>query len=708
MSGRSGAGTRQVAAWLIPGLALVAWIGAEVLLYVPTPAQPSRPAIYGLYGLPYVAFAAVAGLIIRSRRASPVGWVLGWIGLLQGLDLLATELLSRLATTPRGSDVAGWALAVLAPVPIATTGLIVVLLLVFPDGRLPSPRWRWFLAAIGVLLLAVLVTQLTDPAPPNDVPGLPASPLAARAVHDALAPFVPFWTFPVAVLVAGWSLVQRYRAGGAVVRSQIKWLALSTVVLALCEAGNIALGDAVLAGVLDVVGKLAVVAAIGIAVLRHRLYDVDRAISRALAYGWLAVLVTGIYVLLVVGVGSALGHPAGPDLMLSLVATIVVALVSLPLRLRLQEGANRLVYGRRQAPYEFLAGFTRRLAERSEGGDPVPEIARALGEGLRARAAAVYLREQGEPAASGTWPPGAAPPDVAPTGSAPITHQGEHLGRLEVWTDSELTDAEGRLLEDLAQQAGLVIRNAALSTELQHRLTELRASRLRLVAAQDAERRRFERDLHDGAQQELLTVRMKLGSAERLVEGLPAVADLLREVQESTAMTLDSMRRLSRGLNPPLLQSHGLVPALVAHARRLPLPTEVRGNGGRFPADVETAVYFCCAEALQNVVKHAGALRAWVTVNGEPDRVCFVVGDDGCGLGAGDQAPGSGSGSGLQNMADRLEALGGRLDVRWDAEGTRVIGTVPLPRAGDPPATAVRPEAGRGMSPAVASVDTGG
>src|SRR6185312_9761836 len=122
----------------------------------------------------------------------------------------------------------------LSPVPIAATALIVVLLLIFPDGRLPSPRWRWFLAVIGVHLLLVLLAQVVDPAASQNVPGLPASPLADRALHAALAPFVSFWTFPVAVLVAGTSLVLRYRAGGAVVRSQIKWLALATVVLAVC------------------------------------------------------------------------------------------------------------------------------------------------------------------------------------------------------------------------------------------------------------------------------------------------------------------------------------------------------------------------------------------------------------------------------------------------------------------------------------------
>jgi signal transduction histidine kinase len=282
----------------------------------------------------------------------------------------------------------------------------------------------------------------------------------------------------------------------------------------------------------------------------------------------------------------------------------------------------------------------------------------------------------------GAWPPGVPLPGSGPTGSAAVVHGGEDLGVLEVWTDSELTDAEHRLLDDLAHQAGLVVRNAALSEELRDRLLELRASRLRLVTAQDAERRRFERDLHDGAQQELLTARMKLGSVERLASDLsPEVAELLREVHESTAATLESIRRLSRGLNPPLLQSHGLVAALVAHARRLPLPTEVCGTERRFPADVETAVYFCCAEALQNVVKHAGARHAWVTVENDRGRLCFEVRDDGRGLPAAREE----EGSGLQNMADRLAALGGRLEVVSDGGGTRVTGVLPLLRTSDTP-----------------------
>ena len=660
-------------AWALPAVALAVWMTGYVLAFRPPGPAPALPAIDVIYGVPYLAFVAVGGLIIRSHRASRVGWVMAGIGLLQGIGTLSGEVGRQLTASGLGKA-AGWLLLASTPVNVAATLLIVVLLLVFPDGHLPSPRWRWLLRLIAVLGVAVVVYQATSPVPPPDMPGLPVSPLAAPAVAAALAPFTSFTTFPVAVLVAAVSLVLRYRAGGPVVRQQIKWLALAAVVLALCEAGNIALGDNPFSGVFDAVGKLAVVAAIGVAVLRHRLYDVDLAISRALAYGWLAVVVTAIYVVLVVGVGAELGQADKPNLALSVAATIVVALVSLPLRARLQELANRLVYGRRQAPYDSLTGFTRRLADRYAVDDVLPEIAAALGEGLRARAVAIHLADDHAHDGVRAWPAGAPVPAAPPDARVPITHQGRELGSLAVWSQTGLTDGEQRLLADLAHQAGLVVHNAHLTEQLEQRLLELRASRLRLVAAQDAERRRFERDLHDGAQQDLVTLRMKIGQAERAADAHPELAALLAELREHTAATLEGIRRLSRGLYPPLLQSHGLVPALVAHARRLPLPVEVRGDDSRFPADVETAVYFCCVEALQNVLKHSGAGRAWIGVHDSGGELRFEVGDDGNGLPAGTPC----HGSGLQNMTDRLEALGGRLELRSGAGGTCVCGTVPL------------------------------
>lgn len=665
------------AAWLLPSVALGAWVLAYALAFAPPPGQPSLPAAYLVYGVPYLAFAAVGGLIIGHRKASRVGWILCGIGVGQGVATASGQLVRHLATSPATGELARWLVVVMAPAGIVSTVLIVVLLVVFPDGRLPSPRWRWFVAVIGVLTGAVTAYQVTTPDPESSIPGLPSSPLVNPAVAAVLAPVSSFSLFPAAVLVAAVALVIRYRSGTLVVRRQIKWLTLAAVVLAGSEVANIALGSDVLSGFFDAAGKLAVTAAIGVAVLRHRLLDVDLVISRALAYGWLAALVTGIYVALVVGIGSLAGYPTGPELLLSLVATIVVALVSLPLRSRLQEGANRLVYGRRQAPYESLTGFTRRLGDRYAIGDVLPDIASALGEGLRARSVAIYLHKDGATELATTWPDAVSVPDTEPGGSAEIGHQGQGLGRLAVWTpaDEQLNDTERRLLTDLAGQAGLVLHNARLAEELQRRLTELQASRLRLVTAQDAERRRLERDLHDGAQQDLVTLRMKLGHAERIAaDAGPQVIALLAEVREHTAATLESIRRLSRGIYPPLLQSQGLCPALVAHARRLPVPVEVRGGEQRFAREIETAVYFCCVEALQNTVKHAHAGRAWLAIDCRDGLLRFEVGDDGRGF---DPARAE-QGCGLQNIADRLEALGGRVHVWTSIAGTRIEGTVPL------------------------------
>jgi signal transduction histidine kinase len=658
-------------------LALVAWVLAYVVAFAPPPGQPSLPALYLIYGVPYLAFAAVGGLIIRHQRASLVGWIMCGIGVGQGLATAAAEVIRQLAASPGTSELAGWLLVVVMPVPVLATLLIVLLLVVFPDGRLPSPRWRWFLYVIGALSVVVVVFQITDPNPDAQIPGLPPSPLANPELAGLLAPLASFWLFPLAVAVAAASLVPRYRSGTVVVRQQIKWFILAAVVLALCEIGNNALASDVLSGLLDAAGKLAIVAAIGIAVLRHRLFDVDLAISRALAYGWLAALVTALYVALVVGVGALVGRPASPDLLLSLAATIVVAVVSLPLRSRLQAGANRLVYGRRQAPYEALAGFTRRLGERYAVDDLLAEMAAALGEGLRVMACAIYLDQHGQMELATAWPAGPVPPGADAVQSIEINHRGQRLGRLDLWTEpgQELTDTERRLLVDLAHQAGLVLHNARLTTELQRRLDELHASRHRLVNAQDAERRRLERDLHDGTQQDLVTLRMKLGQAERTaVDAAPHLTALLCELREHTAATLENIRRLSRGLYPPLLQAQGLGPALTAHSRRLAVPVDVRAVDARFAPELENAVYFCCVEALQNTAKHAQANRAWLSIERRNSNLSVEIGDNGRGFDLADIE----YGSGLHNITDRIEVLGGRVQVNSAGAGTRIEASIPL------------------------------
>jgi signal transduction histidine kinase len=233
-----------------------------------------------------------------------------------------------------------------------------------------------------------------------------------------------------------------------------------------------------------------------------------------------------------------------------------------------------------------------------------------------------------------------------------------------------LTPSGEKLIGDLAGQAGLVLRNVRL-------IEELRASRQRLVAAQDEERRRLERNIHDGAQQQLVALGIQLGLAKRLAsKESPSLAELLEKLQTQSTEALDDLRDLARGIYPPLLADQGLAAALSAQARKASFPVEVQSDGiGRYPQEAEAAVYFCCLEALQNVAKYAGATKAKVRLLADGDAVSFEVTDDGKGFDS-ERTP---LGSGLQNMADRLAALGGTLAVRSQpGEGTTVAGSLPV------------------------------
>ena len=240
-----------------------------------------------------------------------------------------------------------------------------------------------------------------------------------------------------------------------------------------------------------------------------------------------------------------------------------------------------------------------------------------------------------------------------------------------------LTPIEEKLVTDLAHQAGLVLKNVGLTADLQRRLEELRASRQRLVAAQDEERRRLERNLHDGAQQNLVAIKVKLGLAEMMTTKDPAKAgDLISSLKADTDEALDTLRDLARGIYPPLLADQGLKAALESQARKATLPVTVEADGaGRYPQEVEAAVYFCVLEALQNVQKYAGATTAVVRLSEVEQQLRFEVFDDGRGF---DQAHGA-RGAGLTNMEDRLDALEGKLAIASEpGRFTRISGSLPL------------------------------
>jgi signal transduction histidine kinase len=428
--------------------------------------------------------------------------------------------------------------------------------------------------------------------------------------------------------------------------------------------------------------------------VKYRLYDIDVFISRALVYGSLAVFITAVYVGIAVGIGTVVGSGGKPNLGLSILATAIVAVGFQPVRERLQRVANRLVYGKRATPYEVLSHFSERVAESYASEDVLPRMARVLQEGTGAESATVWLRasEELRPAASfpdlvalhqpvpmrnGTLP---AFPDA--TRSVAVRHQGEVLGALTVSKrrGEALSPIEQKLVDDLAHQAGLVLKNVGLTADLQARLVDLRASRQRLVAAQDDERRRLERNLHDGAQQHLVALKVKLGLAEILLgrDEQRAYATL-GQLKDDADEALETLRDLARGIYPPLLADRGLPTALTAQARKATLPVTIEADGvGRYSQDTEAALYFCILEALQNIQKYAQASSAVVRLHEDGDQLSVEVVDDGRGF---DVATTS-RGNGLTNMEDRLDALGGTLHIASSpGEGTTLRATIPVTAA---------------------------
>jgi signal transduction histidine kinase len=350
-----------------------------------------------------------------------------------------------------------------------------------------------------------------------------------------------------------------------------------------------------------------------------------------------------------------------------------VALAFQPVRRWAQRAADRLVYRGRATPYEVLTEFGENLSDTYGADDVLPRLARVLGEGVGAARARVWLGEGRARRLVATWTAGDGDPGGEDDLIEDVRHQGQTLGALSVRmpANDPLDDARARLVTDLAAQAGLVMRNAAL-------VDDLRESRRRLVAAQDLERRRLERNIHDGAQQQLVALSVKLRLAATMLGRDPGrAATLLEQLLDDSNRALEDLRDLARGIYPPLLADKGLPAALAAQAVRSAVRTTVHADGvGRYSQDIEAAVYFSCLEAMQNIAKYADAATASLTLRATPGALMFQVHDDGVGF---DPAV-TGYGTGLVGIADRLAVLDGSLSVTSaPGNGTTLTGSLPVP-----------------------------
>ena len=572
--------------------------------------------------------------------------------------------------------VANWSWAI----PI---GVLPLLFLLFPDGHLPSKRWRWVawfdvvviaVLTVGAMVLAALEwsTPLASPSGRHlrrgrlgrerhlrcelhPDPGVP--PAVLRGSRDAVPSFTRRGAAPTQVV--------RHR--GRVRRGIVR-------------------GDRHLHGaeLLSTFSLLFLYASIAIAVLKYRLYDIDVVIGRAVVFTVLAAFITIVYIGLVVGVGTLVGNDRSP--LLSAVAAAVVAVAFQPVRERARRLANRVVYGKRATPYEVLAGFAERASETYSTDDVLPRLVRVLAEGIGAERATVWLAVGSELRPASSWPDGAtASPVLRRSGSDqdlpafpdrerafPVRHGGELLGAISVVTPATepLGPDRERLVSDVAAQTGLVLRNVRL-------IEDLRESRRRIVATQDVRAKALERNIHDGAQQQLVALAVKQRLAETMVDRDPTKAkSMLADIQAETHDALENLRDLARGIYPPLLADQGLAAALQAQGRKSVVPVDVHADGiGRCSQEVESAVYFSCLEAMQNVTKYAHASHVTIDLEESGGSLRFSVVDDGVGF----DIDATSYGTGLQGMADRLDAISGSLEVRSaPGGGTTIEGMVPL------------------------------
>jgi signal transduction histidine kinase len=684
VTARTERGTRALAwsLWAFSVVGALVMIGLEVGRGPAPPATVNDAWFNAQAGVGAIAFATVGAVLATRRRENAIGWLFLAIGVSSGLSAIGAALQD---TSTFRSDVWQWAtwLETWTWVPGWVLILTFVLLL-FPDGHLPSPWWRWvaWIAAAGVagqILGGIISPTGGDTAGYHSpLPTIPA------AISDLLL-LTGLACIAVAAVASVVGLIVRYRGSRGETREQMRWFVFAGVVtVILVPTRSVwAIGHP-LALAIGLASVVVLPVAVGIAVLRYRLYDIDVVINKTIVYGVLASFITVVYVAVVVGFGALLGSGSGTSVPLQVAATAIVAIAFQPIREWARRLANRLVYGERATPYEVMAGLSRRVAGTVSIADVLPEMAETSATGIGATHGQVRLRLRGGDRVV-AWPD--EPPARAPDVAATVRHQGEDVGEIAAWkaAGDAVTPAERALIDDLAAHSGLAIHNVRLTDELAARAEDLavqseqlRRSRERLVTARDVQRRRLEQDIREGPQRQLVSIGATIRDVAGQVEREPEVAATeLDALGKRATSTLEGLRDLARGIFPPLLADKGIVAALEAHIRKIGANATIDATadvaGCRFSAEVEIAVYFCCLQAIQNVVRHAGNAAATVALSLDGSALSFDVADRGPGFDVA-SVP---RGMGLQIMEDRVAALGGELEISSDREGTTVSGRVP-------------------------------
>lgn len=633
-----------------PTAVVMAWMGRLVLRRDPGHGAGRAMVAIAVLSAVHVIFAVVADVEVMAI----------------GVDILDPTVADQLilADMPLTASIPVFVISWLWVLPV--TLIIVVLPLLFPDGTIPSERWRWVLVVAAVGATAAVIGTGADAWPTNehDVPAF-AGPLIG----------VGILTVGVAALAAFVALALRWRTTELERRGPFRIVGVTAGILALVVVATYPWWN--LWVLVTLVGVVVLLAVYGLAVSRYGLHDIEPFLGRAAVATTLSLLAAALYGGVVVGIGRLASHPFD-NAVLPAVAVGLAVLLANPAQRRVRREVDKWLFRADTDRTEVMSRVAAHANTSATTADLLAEVTGLLVRSTGAERVEAWLdAEPDRPAASA----GVSNDNDAVTAATlvvAVTDHGDRFGELRLYArvPTDLVADSPQLVADVAHALGVALRNDQLTAQLSEQLDELRASRNRLVEAHDAGRRSLERDIHDGAQSRLIALRLRLGVARVLAgDRDPRLTHELDELGVEIDAAVRSLRDLARGLSPPLLEESGVAAALQAHGHSLPIPMRVTADSTRrYRPAVESAAYFCCLEATQNAVRHSGASTITVKIDGDDTSLRFLVRDDGCGFDPGRVR----AGAGLANIDDRISALGGRTEIRSVRhQGTCVSGEIP-------------------------------